>query len=92
AGYESAPRLVEAWTSFNQPDADLRAGLAALRMPVFVGWAMRDGLVQWGRNRQAVASIPGVRVVPFEQSGHAPFLEESAAFNAAVGPFLDALR
>ena len=27
AGYESAPRLVEAWTSFARAEADLRAGL-----------------------------------------------------------------
>jgi pimeloyl-ACP methyl ester carboxylesterase len=91
AGYESAPRLVEAWTSFAQPEADLRSGLPALRMPVFVGWAMRDGLVQWSRNRDAVTSIPGATFVRFEHSGHAPFLEEPAAFNAAVTPFLTTL-
>ncbi len=91
AGYESAPRLVEAWTSFARPDADLRPVLSSLRMPVFVGWAMRDALVRWSRHRDAVAAIPGVTVVRFEDSGHAPFLEESAAFNAAVGPFLEAL-
>jgi pimeloyl-ACP methyl ester carboxylesterase len=92
AGYESAPRLVEAWTSFAAPAADLRPGLADLRLPVFVGWAMRDGLVQWGRNRAAVQSIPGVTVARFERSGHAPFLEESGAFASAVAPFLDGLR
>lgn len=92
AGYESAPRLVEAWTSFARAEADLRAGLPALRQPVFVGWAMRDRLVRWDRNRAAVASIPTATVVRFENSGHAPFLEEPEAFNAAVRPFLDALR
>ena len=91
AGYESAPRLVEAWTSFAQPESDLRSGLPSLRMPVFVGWAMRDGLVQWSRNLDAVTSIPGAMLVHFENSGHAPFLEEPAAFNAAVTPFLEAL-
>ena len=91
AGYESAPRLVEAWSSFAQPEADLRAGLAKLRMPVFVGWAMRDRLVQWARNRKALALIPGARLARFENSGHAPFLEESETFNSAVEPFLGAL-
>ncbi len=37
---------------------------------------MRDRLVRWGRNRAAVASIPTATVVRFENSGHAPFLEE----------------
>jgi 4,5:9,10-diseco-3-hydroxy-5,9,17-trioxoandrosta-1(10),2-diene-4-oate hydrolase len=91
AGYESAPRLVEAWTSFAQPDADLRAGLPSLRLPVFVGWAMRDRLVQWSRNRVAIASLPHATIVRFENAGHTPFLEESAAFNVAVAPFLEAL-
>lgn len=91
AGYESAPRLVEAWTSFARPEADLRSGLPSLRMPVFVGWAMRDGLVQWSRNHAAMTSIPGATIVRFEHSGHAPFLEEPAAFNAALTPFLVAL-
>lgn len=91
AGYESAPRLVEAWTSFAAPEADLRAAARSLRVPVFVGWAMRDRLVRWSRNRAAVEAIPGVRVARFERSGHVLFLEEGAAFNAAVAPFLDAL-
>lgn len=92
AGYESAPRLVEAWTSFAQPEADLRSSLPLLRMPVFVGWAMRDGLVQWSRNREAVTLIPGATLVRFEHSGHAPFLEEPTAFNVAVTPLLAALQ
>lgn len=91
AGYESAPRLVEAWTSFVTPEADLRAGLPALHVPVFVGWAMRDGLVRWSRNRAALNTIPELTLVRFEHSGHAPFLEEPAAFDAAVSPFLAAL-
>ena len=92
AGYDSAPRLVEAWTSFAQPEADLRASLSSLRVPVFVGWAMRDRLVRWRRNRAAIESIPDLILVRFQRSGHAPFLEEHRAFNAAVAPFLDRLR
>jgi 4,5:9,10-diseco-3-hydroxy-5,9,17-trioxoandrosta-1(10),2-diene-4-oate hydrolase len=91
AGYESAPRLVEAWTSFAQPDADLRPGLPSLQLPVFVRWAMRDRLVQWSCSRDAIVSIPRATIFRFESSGHMPFLEESAAFNAAVAPFLDDL-
>lgn len=88
AGYETAPRLTEAWTSFSAPESDLRAGVPSLRMPVFVGWAMRDRLVQWGRNRRAVLAFPDVTVHPFADAGHAPFLEAPEEFNAAVAPFL----
>ena len=92
AGYETAPRLVEAWVSFTQPEANLRNAVRALRLPVFVGWAMRDGLVQWGRNQDAILSLPELTLVRFENSGHAPFLEESDAFQKAVAPFLAKLR
>jgi 4,5:9,10-diseco-3-hydroxy-5,9,17-trioxoandrosta-1(10),2-diene-4-oate hydrolase len=89
SAYEAAPRLVEAWTSFAAPEADLRAGLPSLEVPVFVGWAMRDRLVQWGRNRAALRRIPDLTLVRFEGSAHAPFLEQPEAFNAAVAPFLE---
>jgi pimeloyl-ACP methyl ester carboxylesterase len=90
-GYETAPRLVEAWTSFAAPEADLRGGLPSLNVPVFVGWAMRDRLVQWGRNRGALQRIPDLTLVPFTDSAHAPFLEQPDAFNGAVAPFLERL-
>lgn len=88
AAYESAPRLVEAWTSFARPEADLRGLLPTITAPVFVGWAMRDRLVQWRRNRAAVRTLPGATVVGFQHAGHAPFLEEPERFNAAVEGFL----
>ncbi len=92
AGYEMAPRLVEAWSSFMLPQADLRQVVNRLRIPVFIGWAMKDRLVQWHRNRLTVQSIPNVQVVRFERSGHSPFLEEPVAFHQRIGPFLASLR
>jgi pimeloyl-ACP methyl ester carboxylesterase len=86
-GYEIAPRLAEAWSSFRSPAANLRPQLSKLVMPVFVAWAMKDGLVQWDRNHDALRSIPNGRVVQF-QAGHAPFLETPDAFNEAIRPFL----
>lgn len=90
AAWESAPILEQAWHSFAQPEADLRAKAKALPMPVFVAWAAKDELIQWSRNREAVEAIPHVKVVQFE-AGHAPFLETPEAFITSVRPFLSHL-
>lgn len=91
AGWESAPILEQAWHSFGQPEADLRAKAKGLSMPVLVTWAAKDELIQWSRNREAVESIPKVRVVQLE-AGHAPFLETPAAFIAETRAFLSRQR
>ena len=77
AGWESAPILEQAWHSFGQPEADLRAKAKGLSMPVLVTWASKDELIQWSRNREAVETIPKVRVVQLE-AGHAPFQRRSS--------------
>ncbi len=89
SGYEVAPRLVEAWHSFAQAQAYLGDRLAALRLPVFVGWAADDEIVQWKRNAAAIATLPNATVVQFAGAGHAAFLETPDAFNAAIAPFLE---
>jgi pimeloyl-ACP methyl ester carboxylesterase len=90
AGWESAPILEQAWHSFAQPEADLRAKAKTLAMPVFVAWAAKDELIQWGRNREAVESIPNVKVVHFE-AGHSPFLEAPETFTTEAKAFLSRL-
>lgn len=90
AGWESAPVLEQAWHSFGQPSADLRAKAKGLTMPVLVTWAAKDGLIQWSRNREAVEAIPKVTVVQFE-AGHAPFLETPEPFFSAATKFLGRL-
>jgi 4,5:9,10-diseco-3-hydroxy-5,9,17-trioxoandrosta-1(10),2-diene-4-oate hydrolase len=90
SGYAIAPRLLEAWASFRQPEADLRPLLPRVTAPVLVAWAKRDTLVSWSRNRAAVEAIPDRRVAFFE-AGHSPFLETPAAFNDAARTFLASL-
>lgn len=90
AGWESAPILEQAWHSFAQPEADLRAKAKTLSMPVLVTWAAKDERIQWSRNRDAVEAIPGVKVVHFE-AGHAPFLETPEAFLPEAKAFLSRL-
>jgi 4,5:9,10-diseco-3-hydroxy-5,9,17-trioxoandrosta-1(10),2-diene-4-oate hydrolase len=91
AGREIAPLLRDAWISFRQPDADLRALLPAVRCPVLVAWAARDQIVQLRRCRPALARFPDVRLETFP-AGHAPHLETPDAFEAALERFLEPLR
>jgi len=90
AAVESAPALAAAWRSFAAPDADLRAVARGLACPVFVAWARRDRVLQLRRNRAAIRAIPNVRFETFA-GGHAPFLEDPAAFTAALADFLAGL-
>lgn len=90
AGSEMAPRLVEAWRSFGEPDADLRGVAASLACPVLVAWARRDRVLQLWRSRPAIRRIPDARLELFE-GGHAPFLESPDAFAASLSAFLDGL-
>lgn len=91
SAYEIAPVLQQAWASFARADADVRPLARQLSMPVFVGWAKNDGVVQWSRNQEAVEQIPHVQVHLYDDAGHAAFLETPAAFNADVAKFLAAL-
>lgn len=90
AGWESAPILEQAWHSFAQPEADLRAKAKTLSMPVLVAWAAKDELIQWSRNRDAVEAIPNVKVVQFE-AGHSAFIETPEAFTNEAKAFLSRL-
>jgi 4,5:9,10-diseco-3-hydroxy-5,9,17-trioxoandrosta-1(10),2-diene-4-oate hydrolase len=87
SAYEIAPVLAQAWASFKQSDADIRALARELRVPVFVGWARDDRVIRWSRNRSAIEKIPNVEIHLFE-GGHAAFLESPDAFNAAAARFL----
>jgi hypothetical protein len=43
-----------------------------------------DTILELAEGEALAAAIPGARLVVFEESGHAPFLEEPDAFNAAL--------
>jgi pimeloyl-ACP methyl ester carboxylesterase len=92
AGYESAPVLEQAWMSFAEAQADVRALVPQIRCPVQFCWAMRDRFVPFARSKSAVLRFPNARVEKFEKSGHAAFLEESAHFQHVLERFLDGLR
>ncbi|MFT3713565.1 MAG: alpha/beta hydrolase [Archangium sp.] len=87
AGYESAPVLAQAWTSFMQPEASLAPLIAKITMPTLFTWADADALVSWSRNEDAVKRFPNAKVVHFD-AGHAAFLEQPEAFLRALDQFL----
>ncbi len=64
--------------------ADMREHLGALRVPTAVLHGRHDALLPPTHGEALAKAIPGARLVVFEESGHAPFLEEPDAFNAAL--------
>ena len=92
AGYESAPILEQAWMSFADPQADVRALIPQIRCPVQFCWAMKDRFVPLARSKAAVAKFANARVEKFPNAGHAAFLEDFAHFQHVLERFLDGLR
>lgn len=78
-GPRMAPVLREAWRSFARPEADLRAVLESLRMPVWFAWAKRDRIIPYARVKPCMARVAQAQVSLFD-AGHAAFLECPEAF------------
>src|SRR5213078_1100062 len=64
--------------------ADLRAGLKKLKVPTAVLHGKHDALLPLPHGEDLAKKIPGAKLTVFAESGHAPFLEEPEAFNAAL--------
>ncbi len=80
------------WSSFLEPQHDLRQAAAALRLPVLVVSGRHDPVIPAHKDgRNAARVIPGAWQVVLD-SGHAPFAEVPEQFLAAVGPFWDDAR
>jgi len=68
--------------------ADLRAGAKKLEVPTAVLHGKHDALLPLAHGEDLAKRIPGAKLTVFEQSGHAPHLEEPEAFNAALEKLL----
>ena len=68
--------------------ADLRAGLKKLKVPTAVLHGKHDALLPLAHGEDLAKKIPGAKLTVFAESGHAPFLEEPEAFNAALATLL----
>jgi non-heme chloroperoxidase len=67
---------------------EARKDLAQIRVPTAVLHGRHDAILPLGGGEALQRGIKGARLVVFEQSGHAPFLEETEAFNAALAELL----
>ena len=70
------------------PGYDLRPRLAEIGVPTLVAVGRYDWVCPPVAGRILAAGIPDAELVEFTESGHFPFSEEPAAFQAAVGTFL----
>jgi pimeloyl-ACP methyl ester carboxylesterase len=67
---------------------DARPWLPTLRVPTAVLHGRGDQLFPLAHGEYLAQHIPGATLTVFEESGHAPHLEEPDAFNAAVAKLL----
>ncbi len=67
---------------------DTRPRLGEIRTPTLVVVGENDLITTARQARIIAASIPGARLQVFPNTGHNPFVEEPAAFNAAVRAFV----
>jgi pimeloyl-ACP methyl ester carboxylesterase len=87
AAYEIAPILVQSWTSFGQPNADIRDLAAGLDIPVWFAWAKGDKVIPLARCRPAIDAMKAATVSTFA-GGHAAFLEQPGEFAEGFARFV----
>lgn len=73
-------------------NASAPQGLGQAKIPVLLIYGARDALVQ---SKQSIARAteinPRIQSKLYENSGHAPFIEETSRFNRDLSAFIDAL-
>ncbi|PRB80863.1 alpha/beta fold hydrolase [Pseudomonas sp. MYb185] len=68
--------------------ADLKPELARIQAQTLVITCDQDSVAPLAKAKPLLASIPDVRHVQLSGLGHAPYLEDSHRFNAAISDFL----
>jgi pimeloyl-ACP methyl ester carboxylesterase len=79
SAYEIAAPLRQAWESFAQPDADIRALAEDIACPVWFAWAKNDAILPFKAVAPMVPRFRKARVTQYE-GAHAPFLEDPDRF------------
>ena len=67
---------------------DQRKIMADLSIPALVVHGVHDAIVPYDIGREAAQLLPNGRLVDFAESGHAPFLEETAKYRSELLGFL----
>ena len=70
-------------------DTDLRLDLAKISIPTVIMHGKKDKICSFDLAEQMKAGIKNSHIVPFENSGHSLFLEETKKFNAELIKFAD---
>ena len=68
-------------------DTDLRPDLAKIKIPTVIMHGKKDKICSFDLAKQMKAGISNSQIVPFENSGHSLFLEETQKFNSELIKF-----
>jgi len=68
-------------------DTDLRSDMAKIKIPTVIMHGKKDKICSFDLAEQMKAGISNSYIVPFENSGHSLFLEETKKFNAELIKF-----
>jgi len=68
-------------------DTDLRSDMAKIEIPTLIMHGKKDKICSFDLAEQMKAGIQNSHLVPFENSGHSLFLEETQKFNAELIKF-----
>ena len=82
------PPAVAGAILLDQTLVDYRENLSRLTVDTLICFGRDAKLLSVAAGEDVAARIPGARLQVFESSSHCPFLEEPAAFNAAVAAFV----
>jgi len=83
----NGPALVAHLEQFTLPDP--RPALATIKAPTLILWGRSDKVVPVAQADQIAAAIPGSKLIIYDDVGHAPQEEASAASIADVRTFLN---
>jgi non-heme chloroperoxidase len=68
-------------------DTDLRKDLTKIKIPTLIMHGKQDKICSFDLAKQMKAGISDSQLIPFDNSGHSLFLEETEKFNAALIKF-----
>lgn len=83
------PFVDAALRKHNGANGDL---IPALKLPVLVVFGKLDAAIDAATVDTLVAQVPGARAIRFDASGHSPFAEDPARFNASLTSFVESIR